>query len=113
MQDEMMIPHYIMVLIPILTVWWTHRRGGRQEYWILLGSILVVCASLLVYSRFHHMICTRYDAPLAAAGIFTTQLPLSIFVTASVAAIPMKWKLVRNFLAILIGEILLVDTWIS
>ena len=109
----MIIPPYIMVVIPILVVWWSHRRGAKQEYWLLLASVLILCAALLVFSRFHHMICTWYDGPLAATGIFTTQLPLSIFVAASLAAIPIKWKLVRNFIAILVGEVLLVNTWIS
>jgi len=59
------------------------------------------------------MTCTWYGGPLAATGIETLQLPLSVFITAAIAAIPMKWKLVRDFGAILAGEILLIDTWIS
>ena len=109
----MIIPHYIMVLIPVLTVWWTHRRGARKEYWLLACSVLPVCLALLIYWRFHHMICTWYAGPLAATGIETIQLPLSIFAAAGIAAIPTKWRLLRNFVAILVGEVLLVDTWIS
>lgn len=109
MADEMMIiPHYIMFLIPILTVWWTHRRGARKEYGILAASVLIVCLALLVYSRFERMTRTGYHI-----GILTAQMPFSVFVAASLAAIPIKWKLVRNFVAVLVGEILLLDTWVS
>ena len=79
-KEMMIIPHYIMVLIPILTVWWIHRRGARKEYWILADSVLTVCLALLICWRFNHMICTWYGGPLAATGIETVQLPLSILV---------------------------------
>jgi len=102
-----------MVLIPVLTVWWTHRRGARREYGLLVGSILIVCIPLLVLAHDHHMTCTWYDGPLASGGIYTLQMPLAVFVSAVIAALPLKWKLVRNFVAILVGESLLVYTWIS
>ena len=102
-----------MVLIPVLTVWWTHRRSAQKEYRILAGSIIVVCLAFLAYGHFQRMICTRYDGPLAAVGIFTVQLPLSVFVTSLLSAIPVTWKFTRNFVAIVMGEILLLDTWIS
>lgn len=107
------IPRYIMVLIPVLTVWWTHRRGARREYWLLAASVFMVCISLLVFSHYHDMVCTWYGGPLAATGIMTFQLPLSVFITTVIAAIPTKRKVVRNFIAVLIGEVLLINAWIS
>jgi hypothetical protein len=109
------IPHYVIVLIPILAVWWTHRRGTQREYWLLVGSVLIVCIPLLVLSYYRHMTCTWHRGPCGpcAGGIKTVQIPLSILVAAAIAAIPMKWKLVRNFVAILAGEMLLMDRWVS
>ena len=106
------IPHYVIVLIPVLAVWWTHRRGRQREYWLLVGSVLIVCIPLFVLSHYRHMTCT-WDRGPCAGGIETVQLPLSIVVAATIAAVPLKWKLVRNFVAILAGEVLLVDKWIS
>ncbi len=109
----MVIPRYMMVFIPILTVWWAHRRAARKEYRFLAGSILCVCLALLVYSRFESMLFTWYAGPLAATGIMTAQIPLSIFVAAAIAAIPKERKLFRNVVAIFVGEVLLMNTWIS
>ena len=103
------IPDYMLFLIPVLTVWWTHRRGARREYWILAASVLALCMPLFVLAYYHHMTSIG-NSPV---GIETVQLPLSVVVTATLSAIPVKWKFVRNFVAILVGEVLLAPTWIS
>jgi hypothetical protein len=107
------IPRYGMVLIPILNIWWTHRRAERREYKILVVSFLSLFGPLLILAYYRRCVCTRYDAPLSASGINTLQIPLSLLVTTLITMLPVKMKLVRNFIAFLVGESLLLDTWIS
>lgn len=114
MDDEIfVVPHYVIVLIPLLTAWWSHRCGTRREYGLLVACVAIVCIPLLMLSHYRDLTCTWYAGPLSSTWIKTVQLPLSVFVTATIAAIPIKWRLVRNFIAIIIGEYLLVDTLIS
>ncbi len=108
-----LIPHYVLYQIPVLTVWWVHRRGALKEYRLLAASALTVSLGLLACCPSGYTFCTYYGAPLSASGIFARQLPLSIFVAALLAAIPVRWRFVRNSIAILTGEILLLDTWVS
>jgi len=110
MHDVMItIPSYIPLLIPVLTVWWTHRRGARREYWLLMFSLFAVCLPLLVLAHY----CRQAAILDSPDGIHTIQLPLAVAVASGLSAIPIKWKSVRNFVAIMIGEILLMPTWIA
>ena len=108
------IPSYLVPLLPILVMWWTHRRVERKEYRILIISLVLACVSLIVLAWFRPMTCTTYDGPLAARGIKTFQIPLAVLVTALLTMIPTQMKLLRGFVAVLIGEVILnMIAWIS
>ena len=114
-QEEMIfVPPYVVLLIPILAMWWTHRRVERKEYKILHISLAAICMPLAVLAWFRPMTCTTYHGPLAASGIKTFQIPLAIFATALLTMIPIRMRFLRGFIAILAGEVILgMIIWIS
>ncbi len=110
------IPAYVLALIPPLTVWWAHRRCERREYVFLVLTFLAVFIPLLILAANRHLTATWYAGPLAATGIMTIQIPMALLVTTLLAAIPLKMKVVRDVVALLAGEITLFvigGRWIS
>jgi len=110
------IPAYVLALMPPLAVLWVHRRCERREYQILVLTFLAAFVPLLILAAERHRTAIRYDGPLAAAGIMTVQIPMALLVTTLLAAIPLKMKLVRGFVAMLAGEMTLFlvgGKWIS
>ncbi len=110
------IPQYILFFIPLLTFWIAYACIKRQKTNFLILTTVMICVPLYILSHFEQMIPTWYGGPLAARGIFTFQIPLSIMVTMLLPLIITKEKTTRiitNVLAISIGEILLTNTWIS
>lgn len=103
----LIIPAYVLALLPPLSVWWTHRRCERRDYGILVLSVLSVFVALLMLASSHPLTATWYDGPMSATGILTMQIPLCLLLTTSVTAIPMKMKLVRNVVAFILGEAIL------
>lgn len=100
------------LLIPLLTVWWTDRRRERGEYRALASLIAVVCGSTYFYSLFRDTIWTWWYGPMAARGIYTVQIPLSILATTMIALIPTKAKwetAIVYVIAVIVGEFLLID----
>jgi hypothetical protein len=114
--DEVLFPRPVLDLLPIVTVWFTHRRLERKEYVGLAASCLIVCLPLLIFAYFCPSVCTWYGGRLAARGISPVQIPLSLFVTPVICPARTRRKPIRiavYVVAVLVGEILLVDIWIS
>jgi hypothetical protein len=107
------IPRFAIMEIPLLVAWWSHRRCKSREFGLLAVSLLAVSIPLAVLAHYHPMICTWYRGPLAATGIDASQIPISIVTTGIIAGIPMKWVFLRNFMAILLGEMLLGTSWVA
>jgi hypothetical protein len=110
----MIVPTYILALVPVLTAWWTHRRVTRQEYRLCIGSVTILMLSLSVLAHFVPMACTWYGGPLAARGIDTIRIPLAVGASAVIAGVPIRLRLPLNLLAVLAGEIVLwSNPWMS
>ena len=110
MLEMITIPISFSPLIPVLSVWWTHRRAERREYIILAVSLLVVLVPLTIIT-FHDRDTAFAGTPI---GIRTFQIPLAIFVAALITVIPTRLRLLRNFVAVLAGEFIMnMITWIT
>ncbi len=108
------VPEPIIILTPVLVMWWTHRRVERKEYTVLLLSIVALCVPLIILAQRHRQTAISYEGPLSSWGINTMQIPLAIAVTAAITMLPVNMKLLRGFAAILFGEFVLhAITWIS
>jgi hypothetical protein len=108
------IPLYLLTLVPVLNVWWTHRRCDRREYQLLTISFLISWLLLAILSQCRHLTATRYQGPMAASGIETEQILAAFIVTPLITIIPVKWKLLRDLAALIVGEaIILRQTWVS
>lgn len=110
----LIVPIYLLLLVPVLIIWWTHRRCERREYGALIISFLAVMITLFFLSDYRRFTATNYAGPLAGSGICTIQIPIAILAATLITAVPIKMKLFRDFIAFLVGEaILLHQTWIS
>lgn len=110
------IPTYVLTLIPPLIVWWVHNRCERREYTMLAFSLITTFISLLILASSHERVTIWYDGPRASRGIMTIQLPMALVATTLVAALPLKMRMVRNLIAVIVGEMTLFFTgglWIS
>jgi len=107
------IPRYILIAVPPLIAWWTRKCSVKKEYLLLAVSIIIICAALAVLAFYEEFIFTRYAGSSAATGIWTLQIPLSVFATAVLAAIPVTWIRLCVVLSVIVGEVLLLDIWIS
>ena len=110
----LVVPIYVLALLPAINIWWTHRRCDRREYLLLTSSFAVAFVLLLMLAQQRHLTATRYEGPLAATGIDTDQIPCALMMTTLITIIPIKWKLLRDLAALILGEaIILRHTWIS
>jgi len=111
------IPAYILVVMPVVITWWTHRRCDRREFFLLTISFLISLILLVILDESSPRIATRYDGPLAASGILTSQIVAMLFVTTFLTILPARFrvlKLIRDFAAVIVGEaIILRLAWIS
>lgn len=111
------VPIYALASVPVLIVWWTHRRCERREHTLLTVSFLFSFALLLIPASHGDPIATHYDGPSRAKGIVAGQVLATLISCTLIAAIPTRLrllKMLRNLLAILIGEyLILAPAWIS
>ena len=114
----LVIPGPILLLILILTAWWSYRRVDKKEYLILALSFGTVYALLLILVHLKPVLCLYYHGPLGAAGFDSARLPRAVAVTAAIAAVPLKPKPLRIVFAVIavaVGEFVLCQGphWVS
>ena len=108
------VPALLFCAIPLLVTWWTYRRMRYREYLLLISSLMIVCGPLLAMATKHQYGATQWSKYGSLCGILLLLIPLSVVTTAAVTAIPTRMVFLRGFLAILLGEVVLLSiAWIT